>query len=129
DALAGVLPLAGNAEFDGRSTGCEDHGLAAIGFAARGCHIEPAIGVSVNALDRVGHDLRPELPRVLGHFLRELPPLDALESDVVFDPIGVRQLTACYSPLNGEAAEHAAARIQSSAQPAGPCPDADAVMV
>src|SRR5204862_630221 len=124
-ALAGVLALAGNAEFDGRSTGCEDHGLAAIGVAARGCHIEPAVGVFVNALDRVGHNLRPELPRVFGHLLRELPPLDALESDVVFDQIRVQQLAARCPALDGEAAEHAAARIEGSAQPGGPCTDDD----
>src|SRR5260370_21840049 len=81
DALARVLLLARDAEFDGRPTGREDHRLGAIGFAARGGHVEPAIGSFVNALDRVRDDLRAELPRVIGHLLRQLPPLVALTPD------------------------------------------------
>src|SRR5260370_27762809 len=67
DALARVLLLTGDAEFDWRPTGREDHRLSAIGFAARGGHVEPAIGCFVNALDRVAYVCRADLPRVLGH--------------------------------------------------------------
>ena len=114
-ALAGVLLLARDAELHRRAAGGEDHRGGAIGVTLRRAHVEPAVTAALNALDRVGHELRAELLGVLGHFLRQLPALDALEAGVVFDQVGVEQLAARRAALERHGLEHAAARVHRRA--------------
>src|SRR6267143_163548 len=90
-ALAGVLLLTGDAELHRRAAGGEDHGAGAISVAARGDDLEPFVLRLTHPFDGVGEDLGAELLGVLGHLLGELPPLDALEPDVVLDQVGVQQ--------------------------------------
>src|SRR3989441_6934903 len=117
DTLAGKLLFPGHAELDGCATGGEDHRLTAIAVAARGLDVEPAVGVPRDSLDGIGHDPGAQLLRVFGHFLRPLPPPDALEADVVFDEVGVEELSARRTALDRDRVEHATARVKRRTQP------------
>src|SRR2546427_1056480 len=87
-ALPGVLLLSRYAELHRSPAGGEDHGRRAIRLPARRRDVEPAVVRLADLLHRIGHDLGAELLGVLRHLLRELPPFDALEPDVVLDQIG-----------------------------------------
>src|SRR5213594_982077 len=128
DALSRILSFARDAELDGCATGGEDHRLATVGVASRGVHVEPAARVPADPLDRVGHDLGAELLGVLGHLLRQLPALDALEADVVFDEIGIEQLSTRRAALDRDRLEHAAVRVQRGTQPRRACAHDDHVV-
>src|SRR6266550_2919836 len=117
NALSSKFLFAGHAQLDRSAAGGEDHGLRAVGGPAGCLHVEPAVGVSLDSLDRVGDDLGAELFRMLGHLLRQLPALDALEADVVFDQIGVEQLPARRAALDRDRVEHATAGVERGAQP------------
>src|SRR5439155_26214944 len=52
--------------------------------------------------------------------LRELPPLDALEADVVFDQVGIEKLAARRAALEEEGFHHTAPGVHRGAQPGGP---------
>src|SRR6185436_17698011 len=119
DALAGVFLLPRHAELYRRATRRENDRLAAVGVTPRGLDVEPAVGMPVNAVDGIGDDLRAEFHGVLGHLLRQIPTLDALEADVVFDEIGIQELAARRAALDRDRLEQAPARIEGRAQARG----------
>src|SRR5712664_4252170 len=119
NSLAGKFLLARHPEFDGCATGGEDYRLTAIAVAAGGLDVEPAVGVPADPLDGIGHDLGAELLRMFGHLLRQLPPLDALEADVVFDEVGVEELSTRRAALDRDRVEHATAGVERRTQPRG----------
>src|SRR5207245_960393 len=127
-ALPGVLPLSGYAELDGSPPGGEYHGRRAIRLAPSRGDVEPPIVRLADPLHRVGDDLGAELLRVLRHLLRELPPFDALEPDVVLDQVGVQKLAPRRPALDRQGLEHAPPRVHRGAQPGGARPDDDYVV-
>src|SRR5262249_33113537 len=127
-ALARIFLFAGNSQLRRRAPGGQDHGLAAIRIAAGRLDVEPAVGMAMDAIDRVGDDVGADLLGVLGHLLRQLPPLDALEADVVLDEVGVEELTARRAALDRDRLEHAAPGVHRGAEPRGAGADDDDVV-
>src|SRR2546427_10641779 len=53
------------------------------------------------------------------HLLRELPPLDTLESGIVLNQVGVEELTTGGAPLDRDGLEHAAAGVHGGGEAGG----------
>src|SRR3989442_9005102 len=114
-----MLLLPRHAKLHRRAAGREDHRRGAVHPAAGGAYLEYAVLTLAHALHHIGDDLRPEFLGMIVHLLRELPPLDALESGVVLDQVGVEELTTRCATLDRDGLQHAAASVHGGGESGG----------
>src|SRR5437773_2871419 len=111
DALRRVLLLTRHAQLHRGPAGREDHRRRTVQHPPRGRDVEPAVLGLAHPLHGVGDDRGAEFPGMLAHLLGQVPPLDALEPDVVLDQVGVQELATRSTALDRERLQHPATRV------------------